>query len=68
MSNESTKSDVGSKLHNMETSETYLNRSGLKVEPTNNISPWSTGHGPCPEREPLDLHGSPYRRRPERRF
>lgn len=44
--------------------ETYLNWSGnKKEEPRNNRSPWSTGCGPCPEVESLNLHGSLVRKR-----
>jgi hypothetical protein len=43
---------------NQEQVETPLNRSGLKSEPRNNISPWSTGKGPCKEAESLNIHGS----------
>jgi hypothetical protein len=37
---------------------TFLNSSGLKEEPRK-YSPWSTGHGPCPEPEPIRIHGYP---------
>jgi hypothetical protein len=47
-------------IENMEKTETFLNRSGLKVEPRQH-SPWSTGHGPCPDPQPLRMHGPPDR-------
>jgi hypothetical protein len=47
-------------VNNMETEKTYLNSTGLKDEPQNNVSPWSTGRGPCADPEPLKLHGYPY--------
>jgi hypothetical protein len=47
-------------IANMEKEETLLNSDGSKKQPPYH-SPWSTGYGPCPESESLDLHRNPNR-------